>query len=421
MKDYFRVLDVPEDASTELIKTRYRQLVRIFHPDKFVGTNIDQEFVEEKLKEINVAYNALLNPEARKSAADKTELLPQPVVFPAELAFGRMRQDTTATKTFQVGNLGDKARHFDVVYAQPNAWYQITSGRRIDPARPFPMELEVTVDTSLLNRHESYTGWIDLMMDNTRARVNISVDVGYIVPLPSMSIRMVTMTLLLGLVLGGISTQIFRSIFNRPFTDATVSASSDFSQEPAQVDSSVQVETVANGAPAPIVVPTAQLVVPTLASSAAVLDDGVNDRLNDQPEKQSTSANASTSMLAIDTATPQATPTDELVVTPTRIPTKVIEPTPTVISAPQSPVMPEPSTPSVLAVVPDAFNVNARSDASIESAIVGQLKSGSVLPVLGRTEDSQWLYIQLENGNKAWVFAEAVFIKLESVMVMAEE
>lgn len=53
MKNYYKILEVDENASREDIKAAYRRLARIYHPDK----NGD----EELFKEINTAYSILNN------------------------------------------------------------------------------------------------------------------------------------------------------------------------------------------------------------------------------------------------------------------------------------------------------------------------------------------------------------------------
>lgn len=52
------------DASQDIIKEQYRFLVQAWHPDKFPNP-VQKLKAEEKLKEINVAYEILRNPVKR--------------------------------------------------------------------------------------------------------------------------------------------------------------------------------------------------------------------------------------------------------------------------------------------------------------------------------------------------------------------
>lgn len=54
MKNYYQILEVPENASADEIKSSYRKLARQYHPD--VAKTKD---AEEKFKEINRAYETL--------------------------------------------------------------------------------------------------------------------------------------------------------------------------------------------------------------------------------------------------------------------------------------------------------------------------------------------------------------------------
>lgn len=61
-KDYYKILEVAEDASTEEINKKYRQQARAHHPDR--GGS------EEQMKEINEAYTVLNNSETRRQYND---------------------------------------------------------------------------------------------------------------------------------------------------------------------------------------------------------------------------------------------------------------------------------------------------------------------------------------------------------------
>ena len=60
MKDPYSVLGVGRDADEEEIKTAYRELARKYHPDNFAEESPLKELAEEKMQEINAAYDELM-------------------------------------------------------------------------------------------------------------------------------------------------------------------------------------------------------------------------------------------------------------------------------------------------------------------------------------------------------------------------
>lgn len=54
---YYDILGVKPDASFEEIRQAYKELVKKYHPDKFVGNA--KELAEERIKKINEAYEVL--------------------------------------------------------------------------------------------------------------------------------------------------------------------------------------------------------------------------------------------------------------------------------------------------------------------------------------------------------------------------
>lgn len=59
MSDPYAVLGVDRSASTDDIKKAYRELATKYHPDKYVGNSL-ADLAEEKMKEINEAYDAII-------------------------------------------------------------------------------------------------------------------------------------------------------------------------------------------------------------------------------------------------------------------------------------------------------------------------------------------------------------------------
>ena len=60
MKDPYSVLGVNKNATEEEIKNAYRELARKYHPDNYVDNPLS-DLAGEKMKEINEAYDAIIN------------------------------------------------------------------------------------------------------------------------------------------------------------------------------------------------------------------------------------------------------------------------------------------------------------------------------------------------------------------------
>jgi molecular chaperone DnaJ len=61
--DYYEILGVPRDVSDEDLKKAYRKLVRQYHPDRNPGDRT----AEEKIREINAAYEVVGDPDKRRA------------------------------------------------------------------------------------------------------------------------------------------------------------------------------------------------------------------------------------------------------------------------------------------------------------------------------------------------------------------
>lgn len=57
-KDPYSVLGVSRNATDDEIKKAYRELARKYHPDNYAGNPL-ADLVEEKMKEVNEAYDAI--------------------------------------------------------------------------------------------------------------------------------------------------------------------------------------------------------------------------------------------------------------------------------------------------------------------------------------------------------------------------
>lgn len=67
-KDPYSVLGVNRNATDEEIKKAYRELARKYHPDNYAGNPLS-DLVEEKMKEINEAYDTIQKERAAGGAS----------------------------------------------------------------------------------------------------------------------------------------------------------------------------------------------------------------------------------------------------------------------------------------------------------------------------------------------------------------
>ncbi|KAI8326217.1 TPR-like protein [Martensiomyces pterosporus] len=63
-KDYYKILGIARDASQHDVKRAYRKLAQQWHPDRYRG-DLPKEKVEERMADINLAYEVLMDEETR--------------------------------------------------------------------------------------------------------------------------------------------------------------------------------------------------------------------------------------------------------------------------------------------------------------------------------------------------------------------
>lgn len=60
LSECYVVLEVPETASVEQIRESYKNLVKVWHPDRFPNDAKLREKADQKLKQINAAYEKVM-------------------------------------------------------------------------------------------------------------------------------------------------------------------------------------------------------------------------------------------------------------------------------------------------------------------------------------------------------------------------
>jgi len=100
MKDYYKILNIPNGAEPEKIRDQYRLLVIACHPDKFTDASAKAR-AEERIKEINEAYEVLRDPHKRakydrerRQGQRASPLRPQPQPKPSRADVARPAEVT---------------------------------------------------------------------------------------------------------------------------------------------------------------------------------------------------------------------------------------------------------------------------------------------------------------------------------------
>ncbi|MEZ4733035.1 MAG: DnaJ domain-containing protein [Caldilineaceae bacterium] len=175
MDRYYQILELPPTATQEEIKSQYKQLVRLNHPDRFVALQ-DKVSAEEKLKAINEAYTCLTAPVATFLPI-KYPLTPLDLtVTPTMLDFGSLSPNVRATRRFQVRFDEGIAENADFTCSEENSWFRMARVTHIYGADHSILEFDVAVDTRDL-LPQTYQGWIDVYLDGTPITIPLSLQV----------------------------------------------------------------------------------------------------------------------------------------------------------------------------------------------------------------------------------------------------
>ena len=70
MSDPYQVLGVDRNADDDEIKKAYHDLARKYHPDKYRDSDL-ADLAEEKMKEINDAYDQIVNSRRSRATAER--------------------------------------------------------------------------------------------------------------------------------------------------------------------------------------------------------------------------------------------------------------------------------------------------------------------------------------------------------------
>ncbi|MCE7983957.1 MAG: J domain-containing protein, partial [Caldilinea sp. CFX5] len=184
MKDYYDILDVPMTATREEIKAQYKQLVRVYHPDRFRDAS-DKAYAEEKLKQINIAFQVLCGT-PMQPVYEGGIGAPQPVAYPPVLDFGVVRYGEKRSLPLQVGNVGGPVATLQLRCSENNSPFQISQGKPVYADRAFPVNYEVSIDTRHLAPSTAHQTWLEVNLDGVFTRVEVRLQVS---PAPQRAVR----------------------------------------------------------------------------------------------------------------------------------------------------------------------------------------------------------------------------------------
>jgi DnaJ domain/WD40-like Beta Propeller Repeat len=175
MKDYYEILDVPVTATRDEIKAQYRQLVRVYHPDRFRDA-ADKAYAEEKLKQINIAFQVLCGTSVQSPSPD-VPVAPQPIAYPPVLDFGLVQHGTKRTLPLQIGNLGGPVTNLQLRCREGNSLFRISKGKAVYRDRAFPMNYAVSIDTRQLTPDTAHHEWIEVDLDGVLTHVELRLQI----------------------------------------------------------------------------------------------------------------------------------------------------------------------------------------------------------------------------------------------------
>lgn len=241
MKRYYEALDVPQSATLEQIRAQYKQLVRVYHPDRFADADAKAQ-AEERFKAINEAYRALtevVEPRGKQPGGPK----PKPVVDKDILDFGVLQRGDKRVISFQANNVGDPAVNVNYRFSSTAPWFKIAEIHPLQPDQPIPLLFKVETTLEELAEVGDYSGLIEINMDGQIAFVHLRLKlaeqpVGWQFPKRQFSYIAAGLLLFIGVVSFALFGNLIPEVLGVPVKQASAT-------NPDRPESSVAVENVA--------------------------------------------------------------------------------------------------------------------------------------------------------------------------------
>ena len=132
MKNYYEILEVSQSASQEVIEKAYKALAKKYHPDLQDG--IDKTYAEQKMKELNEAYDVISNQEKRKSYDFELEKLEREKLVNSQQEIKQTNSNEEKYTQSDVTSIQEQKIQNDYIQKQQQLQFELEKKQAIEKA-----------------------------------------------------------------------------------------------------------------------------------------------------------------------------------------------------------------------------------------------------------------------------------------------
>ena len=132
MKNYYEILEVSQSASQEVIEKAYKALTKKYHPDLQDG--IDKTYAEQKMKELNEAYDVISNQEKRKSYDFELEKLEREKLVNSQQEIKKANSNEEKYTQSDVASIQEQQIQNEYIQKQQQLQFELEKKQAIEKA-----------------------------------------------------------------------------------------------------------------------------------------------------------------------------------------------------------------------------------------------------------------------------------------------